>query len=54
MADITRLIRNGHSELQGLLLALADWSEELRMILLEEKKPATVIIGRACQLMGGC
>jgi hypothetical protein len=38
---------SGHPELQGLLLALADWSQELRMILLEEKKPATAITGRA-------
>ncbi len=39
-------IRAGNSDLQGLCLALADWSAETRLILNEEK-PATVGAVRA-------
>jgi hypothetical protein len=32
IAEIESLIRAGHPEVEGLLLALADWSAELRLI----------------------
>jgi hypothetical protein len=38
IAAIERLIRDGHPELQGLCLALADWSAELRLLLAQKKK----------------
>ncbi len=31
-ADIKAAIRAGHPDLQGLCLALSDWSEEVRLI----------------------
>jgi hypothetical protein len=44
-------IRAGHPDLQGLCLALADWSSELRLIQKESeqeaKKPASAGAGRA-------
>jgi hypothetical protein len=44
-------IRAGHPDLEGLCLALSDWSSELRMIKHEEelraRKPATAETGRA-------
>jgi len=40
-------LRNGHPDLQGLCLALADWSAELRLIEQEAEKPAAVGAGRA-------
>ena len=33
-----RLIRSGHPDLQGLCLALADWSAELRLLVAQTKK----------------
>jgi hypothetical protein len=36
IAAIEALIRDGHPDLQGLLLGLSDWSAELR--LLEKEK----------------
>jgi hypothetical protein len=32
IAEIEASIRAGHPDVQGLCLALADWSEELRLI----------------------
>jgi hypothetical protein len=32
IADIETQLRVGHPDVQGLCLALADWSEELRLI----------------------
>ena len=47
--DIETLLRNGHPDLQGLCLALADWSAEVRLIEkeigLNAEKPAEA--GRA-------
>jgi hypothetical protein len=31
-------LRSGHPDVQGLCLALADWSAELRIILEEERR----------------
>jgi hypothetical protein len=39
IAAIEEHLRAGHPDLQGLCLALADWSEELRIIEGERKKP---------------
>ena len=40
LAEIERLLRAGHSEVQGLCLALSDWSAELRILeALPWKKP---------------
>ena len=39
IAAIEEQLRAGHPDLRGLCLALADWSEELRMIEAERKKP---------------
>jgi hypothetical protein len=36
---IEEQLRAGHSDLQGLCLALADWSAELRIIEAEREKP---------------
>lgn len=33
IADIDSLIRAGHTDIQGLLLALADWSAELQCLI---------------------
>jgi hypothetical protein len=40
VASIEALLRAGHPDVEGLVLALADWSEELRMIAREKKKAA--------------
>jgi hypothetical protein len=32
IAECERLLREGHPDLQGLCLALADWSAELRLL----------------------
>jgi hypothetical protein len=32
IAECERLLRDGHPDLQGLCLALADWNAELRLI----------------------
>jgi hypothetical protein len=32
IADIERLMWEGHPDLEGLLLALADWSAELKLL----------------------
>ena len=40
IASIEALLRAGHPDVAGLVLALADWSEELRMIAREKKKAA--------------
>jgi hypothetical protein len=37
--EAERLLRAGHPDVEGLVLALADWSQELRMIELEKRKP---------------
>jgi hypothetical protein len=34
--EAERLLRAGHPDVEGLCLALADWSAELRMILEDE------------------
>ena len=51
MAAVEAQIRAGHPDLQGLCLALADWSAELRLIQKESepetKKPAAAGAGRA-------
>jgi hypothetical protein len=39
IAAIEEHLRAGHPDLRGLCLALADWSEELRMVEAERKKP---------------
>jgi hypothetical protein len=36
IAEIESLILSGHPDLLGLLLALTDWSAELRLIAKEE------------------
>ena len=40
IAEIEGEIRAGHSDLQGLCLALADWSKELRILHNEERRRA--------------
>jgi hypothetical protein len=56
VADIERLLRAGHPDLQGLCLALADWSLESRLIQrelgLRARKPASAC-GRAGEGAGG-
>jgi hypothetical protein len=42
IAAIEDQLRAGHPDVQGLCLALADWSAELRMVLAEQKKPPEV------------
>jgi hypothetical protein len=39
IAAIEEQLRTDHPDLQGLCLALADWSEELRIIEAEREKP---------------
>ena len=39
IAVIEEQLRGGHPDLQGLCLALADWSGELRILEGNEKKP---------------
>jgi hypothetical protein len=55
IADIERSLRAGHRDLQGLSLALADWSQELRLIQREisfrARKPAAAC-GRAGEGVG--
>jgi hypothetical protein len=36
MAEIESAIRAGHPDIEGLCLALADWSGELRLIKMEK------------------
>ena len=49
IADVEAAIRAGHPDLQGLCLALADWSAELRILMGEHRreKPAAAETGRA-------
>jgi hypothetical protein len=51
IADSERSLRDGHPDLQGLCLALADWSAELRIIegkmRVKARKPARAEAGRA-------
>ena len=51
IAAVEAQIRAGHPDLDGLCLALADWSSELRLIQQESeqeaKKPAAAGAGRA-------
>jgi hypothetical protein len=51
IAAVEAQIRAGHPDLQGLCLALADWSAELRLLQQESeqeaKKPARGGAGRA-------
>ncbi len=37
IAEAQRLLRAGHPDVQGLCLALSDWSAELRMLEQEER-----------------
>lgn len=39
IAAIEDQLRAGHPDVHELCLALADWSEELRIIATEQKKP---------------
>jgi len=39
IAMIEEQLRAGHPEVEGLLLALIDWSEELRILEAQRKKP---------------
>jgi hypothetical protein len=39
VAAIEDQLRGGHTDLQGLCLALADWSAELRILLKERETP---------------
>jgi hypothetical protein len=32
IAEVERLLRSGHPDVEGLCLALADWSAELRIL----------------------
>ncbi len=41
VAGIEALLRAGHPDVEGLVLALADWSQELRMIEREKKNAAS-------------
>ena len=36
---IENQLRAGHPDVEGLLLALSDWSAELRILREEQKKP---------------
>jgi hypothetical protein len=36
IAEVKRLLRSGHPDVEGLCLALMDWSAELRMLKQEE------------------
>jgi len=51
IAAIEALIRGGHSDLNGLCLALSDWWAELRLIeqemMQKTKMPAAAEAGRA-------
>jgi hypothetical protein len=51
IAETEAQIRAGHPDLQGLCLALADWSAELRLLQQETeqeaKEPAAAGAGRA-------
>lgn len=46
IAEIEAQLRSGHRELHGLLLALADWHAELR--LLQGEPPVPLNSGPAC------
>jgi hypothetical protein len=37
--EIEFLLRGGHPDVEGLLLALADWRKERRLLIEEEKGP---------------
>ncbi len=51
IAAVEAQIRAGHPDLEGLCLALADWSAELRLLQMESgeeaRKPAAAGAGRA-------
>ena len=36
--QVQRLLRDGHPDLDGLLLALADWRKERRLLMAEQGK----------------
>lgn len=38
IAEAERLLRSGHPDLEGLCLALADWSAELRLLEHADRK----------------
>lgn len=40
IADLEKLILSGHSDLQGLCLALSDWWAELRILENEKRRQA--------------
>jgi len=39
IAAIEEQLRSGHPDIEGLLLALTDWSEELRILKTQRGKP---------------
>lgn len=41
LAEIKNLLRSGHPEVEGLCLALADWSAELRLLEKEKSRRAS-------------
>jgi hypothetical protein len=43
IAEIKKLLRSGHPDVEGLCLALADWSAELRLLNGEQnRQPASL------------
>jgi hypothetical protein len=38
IAEVKRLLRSGHPDVEGLCLALMDWSAELRMLEQEQQQ----------------
>ena len=42
IAEIEGLLRSGHTDVEGLCLALADWSAELRLLEDEKSRRAEV------------
>ena len=42
IAEIEGLLRSGHTDVEGLCLALADWSAELRLLEDEKSRRAQV------------
>jgi hypothetical protein len=52
IAAIEDQLRAGHPDLQGLCLALADWSAELRILEAEQEKPTAEPGGACGQCLG--
>jgi hypothetical protein len=40
IAEAKRLLRSGHPDVEGLCLALMDWSAELRILECERRTPS--------------